>query len=360
MRFIFCLMLIILSVMLISAGEGAEVWSPESPVQEAGMIFDWVQLNHSEWLKGELVSLRDNVVIFDSDEFDVQSFDWEDVTELHSSGEVVVVFIGRDTTTSRISVIDDVVVLHNTNELVERSRVLSIIPAKAGWWGLWDGRVSLGLNLRSGNTNQADLQIMMDSVHRTAFNRLNLAYIGNYSLVESTTIASNNFASFSWNYFINKRVYIIPVAYKFNNDLLTNIRQQHTPSLGFGYQILDSPNLEWDVTGAAGYQYIQYESVKIGHDDFSHSYVIQLVTKLTADITETTDIDISYTATIDLIDIYNTNQNIFAMLSVDITDNLELGLTFTWGRVGSPEPRGDGSIPKKDDFSLSAGIGFDY
>ena len=103
MRFFLYLVLILYSALTILAQEEAEIWNPDSPVPEAGIDSDWVQLNHGEWLKGELVSLRDDTLIFDSNEFDVQSLDWEDVSELHSVGEVVLVLRNKEIITSRIS-----------------------------------------------------------------------------------------------------------------------------------------------------------------------------------------------------------------------------------------------------------------
>lgn len=360
MRFFLCPVLFIFSVLSIGAQDEVEIWSPESPVREAGIDSDWVKLTNGEWLKGELVSLRNDILIFDSDEFDMWSLDWDDVAEFHSVGDVAIVFRDGKIVTSRISIIADAVVLYNTNEIVERTGILSIVPVKASWWELWNGKLSLGLNVRSGNSNQSDLQIQMNAINRTAFHKLHLSYLGNFSLVENTTITSNNFATFSWNYFFNDQIFFIPVAYNFYNDLLKNIRQQHTPSIGFGYEILNLSTLEWDVTGGFGYQFIQYESVESGEDDISQSYIIQLGTMFTVDITDTTGLDLSYTAALDLIDIRSTNHTFLSVLSVDITRNLELDLTFTWGRVGNPKPREDGSIPRKDDFSLSAGIGFDF
>ncbi len=150
------------------------------------------------------------------------------------------------------------------------------------------------------------------------------------------------------------------ISYDFYNNLFKNIQQQHTASIGFGYGLLDITVVEWDVLGGAGYRYLEYDSVEFGQDEFDHSVLLQLGTNVSADLTETTGVLIEYMFSIELINSGNINQDLLALVNVDITKSLGLDLTFTWSRVGSPEPRSDGSVAEKDDFGLSAGIGFDF
>ncbi|MCK5736852.1 MAG: DUF481 domain-containing protein, partial [Spirochaetaceae bacterium] len=228
------------------------------------------------------------------------------------------------------------------------------------WWKLWNGRISAGLNLRRGNTDQTDLQFNLDLIRRSAFNRLNLSYTGNFSYVKAQPIVSNNKAVFGWNYFISHRMYLIPISYTFFSDPFRNIRQQHTPSIGFGYEIVNRTKIDWNLLGGGGYRYIEYNSVESGLKDFTQSVVLHLGTNLTADLTDSTEIDFSYTVNFDLMNLKNIGQNLSALLYVDITNNLELDLMFTWSRVGDPERREDGTLPQKDDLSLSTGVNYKF
>lgn len=336
------------------------VWTPTSPVSGVELNSDWLQLRNGEWIKGELISLRDDTLDFDSDEFDKQSFNWEKIKELHTAGRVSVVFLTRDVVVSRISIIDDTVVLHDRDELADRVEVASVVPSRSTWWEIWNGQVTFGFNVRSGNTNQTDLLIRFDTVHRTAFNRLNISYLGNFSTVEKALTASNNNADFSWSYFFNNQFYIVPVSYDFYNNQFKNISQQHTPSFGFGYELLRREKVEWEVIGGFGYRYIGYNSVEAGKDTYLQSLIIPLTTTLVVDLTRTTELDLEYGINFDVLDIKNINQDFTALIDVDITEYLELSVAFNWSRVGNPEPRSDGSIPDKNDFGLSAGIGFNY
>ena len=354
-------LVLVLSLHASDSDSGSEdSWSPLSPDIQARLESDWIQLDEGDWLTGEFLSLRDDELFFKSEEFGDLNLDWEDVRELHTSGDVIVVILDGRVVTGRVSVSRDEVYIHSLEETVQREKVISIVPAKGKWWELWNGRISSGLNLRSGNTNQVDFQIKMNTVIRTAFNRFNMNYLGNFSRVEGYSIASNNNAVISWNYFINHKMYIIPLVYDFVSDPFRNIRQQHTPSVGFGYEIMDHTSIEWDIQGGAGYRYLEYSSVEPGQKTFSQSVVLQLGTRASADITDSTEVDFNYLVNFDLINLKNVVQNLSTQFYVDITNNLELDVMFSWSRTGDPEKREDGSLPEKNDLSLTAGVSFEY
>lgn len=60
----------------------AETWQPPEPNAEER---DWLKMKSGEWLWGDLKSLRDKDLEFDSEEFDLQKLDWGDVTEFRSA-----------------------------------------------------------------------------------------------------------------------------------------------------------------------------------------------------------------------------------------------------------------------------------
>jgi hypothetical protein len=62
---------------------GFEIWLHEM-LQKDG--FDWVQLNNKEWLMGEIKSMCNDSLEFDSNNLDMQDIDREDVTYLRSAG----------------------------------------------------------------------------------------------------------------------------------------------------------------------------------------------------------------------------------------------------------------------------------
>ncbi len=342
------------------AGNDNISWSPESP--EPGIVLDseWVKLKGGEWLKGRILSFRDDQLTFDSDKFGDKIFKWEDVRELYSTEKMIVVLIDGRVIIGSISVIGKEVFFPDSDEEADRDFLISFVPTGSSWWELWDGRISSGLNLRRGNTDQTDLQLNFEAVRRSAFNRLNFSYTGNFSYVERSAIANNNKALFAWSYFLNHRMYLIPVAYNFLSDPFRNIRQEHSPTIGFGYELVNIPKIKWNILGSGGYRYTQYSSVESGQKDFSQSVILLAGTDVTADLTDSTEFLFSYTVNFDLINLKNIVQNLVTNVFVDITNNLELDLMFSWSMVGDPEKREDGSLPKKSDINLTAGVSYSF
>jgi len=337
-----------------------EAWTPSSPLPDEVPDVDWIQINNSEWLSGTFISLRNNELKFDSSEFDEQLLDWDDVTELHTSGPVEIVLYDRTVITDRISVIGNKVVLHGQGKLLDRVKILSILPYKESWWSMWDGNISLNMNMRSGNTNNSDFLLQFDSVNRSAFTRVNFNYRGNLSRTNAVLTSNNHWLLLGMDVYLSRRVYLTPLTYDFINNEFKNIKQQHTPATGAGYQIFDTEKFKWDISGSVGYQFIQYYSVQPGQPLIVQGLVTQAGSKLIAEITKTTDYDLSYTFQIDLLDPKNMSHYLLTGLSVEITKSLDIKLTFSWNRFQNPEPRSDGSIPEKDDFTLSAGIGYEF
>ena len=62
--------------------EHTAVWSPPTPV--FSQQFDWLQLRSGEWLRGDIISMYEDELEFDSDEFNTIFFDWQYVAELRS------------------------------------------------------------------------------------------------------------------------------------------------------------------------------------------------------------------------------------------------------------------------------------
>ena len=60
------------------------IWKPDTP--DFYQEFDWVKTSSGEWLKGDLITMYEEELEFDSDEFGIQVIDLSDVAELYSKG----------------------------------------------------------------------------------------------------------------------------------------------------------------------------------------------------------------------------------------------------------------------------------
>ena len=62
--------------------EHTAVWRAPTPI--FSQQFDWLQLRSGEWLRGDIISMYEDELEFDSDEFNTIFFDWQYVAELRS------------------------------------------------------------------------------------------------------------------------------------------------------------------------------------------------------------------------------------------------------------------------------------
>ena len=72
------------------AAEKEESWQPPPPMPDD---FDWVQMTSGEWLKGEIIAMYGDVLEFDSDEFDLQSLDLDDIQQVRSAQVMQVAYL---------------------------------------------------------------------------------------------------------------------------------------------------------------------------------------------------------------------------------------------------------------------------
>ena len=52
--------------------------------------------------------------------------------------------------------------------------------------------------------------------------------------------------------------------------------------------------------------------------------------------------------------------HVITTLSSDLWADVDLDVSFVWDRVQDPRPGADGIVPKRDDYQLIVGIGYDF
>jgi len=82
---------------------------PEPPPQPGSDAFDWMQLTNGEWLKGEIIKLRDGDFTFDSDELDERDFDFEDIARFLSKEQNTLLFRDGTVVEGAVSIEGDLV-----------------------------------------------------------------------------------------------------------------------------------------------------------------------------------------------------------------------------------------------------------
>ena len=357
------LMLILIAAFVLAASpvraeDGETSWQPPPPMPDD---FDWIQMTSGEWLKGEIIAMYEEELEFDSDEFDEQTLDWGDIQQIRSAQTVQVAFVNDTIVTGKLLVDRDTVrVMGEQHWEYERSQVLSIIAGEPKERNYWSAKVSAGLNLRTGNTEQTEFNTNAKFLRRTPKNRINFNYLGTFSETDGTTIADNQRATAGWDRFISQRFYITPVYGEYYRDPFKNIASRWTLGAGLGYQIIDSSKINWNVDGGIAYQLTNFDDVLEGEPDSENSPALVIGTYYDNELTGWLDFSVDYRLFIVNEESGTYTHQLVAGFEFDLVGDLDFDITWVWDRIQDPRQNSDGSFPEQDDFRTMFGLGFSF
>ncbi len=343
-----------------------DVWDAFAPPSDAE--FDWIQLTSGEWLKGEFKVLYGHVIEFDSDELDLQEFDFEDVKRLRTRGMKSVLIQGedgrRDTAILRglLDIKGDQVVLRRSEHEVEVSRdqVISIADGRQRERDYWSGMLSIGVNARGGNTETTDTTVMANLRRRTSASRFTADYLANYSNTGKTETANNQRLSGFYDQFLTAQFYWQVLFAEYYRDPFSNIDGQYSLSTGAGYDIIHTSKTEWGMNVGAGYQQQKYVSVEVGEDDSSNSPFVTLGTLLDQEVSKNLDFLFDYSLRVLNEENGKYTHHMLTKLSFDLFRDLDLDVSVIWDRIEKPQPTADGSIPEQDDYQLIVSLAYEF
>ena len=354
--------------------EQKDPWDAFSPPIDTE--FDWIQLTSGEWLKGDLKVLYDFEVEFDSDEMNLQTFDFDDVKQLRTRAMKTVFVEGeggpRDTSVLRGLLVikgDQVTLLRGEHEVsIPRDRVISIAGGKEHEFDYWSGMLSVGMNARAGNAETFDVTVQANLQRRTVKTRLNIDYLSNYSTANYSSTnqvdtADNQRLNAYCDWFWSSRFYWKIAEAEFYRDPFSNIDGQYSLSTGFGYDFIRTPRTEWTLSSGLGYQEMRFVSVQSPEDSSSASPFFITGTRL--DWEMTSDIDFIFDYSMRVLNDANGRytHHLLTTLSFNLIGNLDLDLTAIWDRIETPTPIDDGGVvttPKQDDYQMIVSLSYDF
>jgi hypothetical protein len=334
-------------------------WRPPPPPPDD---FDWIQLTSGEWLKGELKVLYNKKLEFDSDELDIQQFDWEDVKQIRGHQTFGLRFEGPITVVGKLLVIEDkvYVTVGEERQVFERNRLIAIAPGKPKEINYWSAKIDLGLNLSKGNTDQVQYNSKWDVRRRTSSNRFVFNYLGNFTQVEDVDTVDNQRASAYFDIFKTRKYFLRPVFAEYFRDPFQNTESRVTIGSGIGYHIIDTSKTTWDITPGLAFRRTRFVSVEPGEDASVSTPAFVMGTFFEHELTKRLDLNAKYSFYIVNEESGLYTHHAIATLEAEITDLLDFDISFVWDRTQNPQPRADGTIPEKDDFQLIFAVGVDF
>jgi len=340
------------------ADETKESWQPPPPMPDD---FDWVQMTSGEWLKGEIIAMYKDTLEFDSKEFDLQKLDWEDIAQIRSARIVQVAFENDTVATGKLLVDGDSVrVLGEADRTSSKADVLSITAGVPKERNYWSGKFGLGINLRTGNTEQRESNTNLAMTRRTPKNRIGINYLGNFSESDGTTIADNQRAAVDWNRFVSKRFYVTPVNGVYYRDPFQNIGSRYTLSVGAGYQIIDSSKIDWSVDAGIGYQKTSFDDVLEGELSSADTPAFSAGTRYDHELTGWMDYFFDLTFFVVNEESGSYTHHLFTGFEFEFFSDFDFDVSIVWDRIQDPRQNSDGTYPKKNDFRTIFGVSYSF
>jgi len=323
--------------------------------------FDWIQLKSGEWLKGTIKAMQKQELEFDSEELDLQTFDWQDVRQVRSSRILDVLFLNGQQVSGPVTITPKQVTVGSTNLLVfPRDQLHGFTPGGSKELNYWSGKASLGLTLRAGNSEQVDSTAQAHLQRRTPATRLSLDYIGNISRSDGVASANNHRVNAEFDLFLSRRFYLLLPAAEYYKDPFQNLAHRVTAGVGVGYDIVDRPKLEWSITTGPAYQQAWFASSQPGEPSQQGAAALVFGTHFDWDITKRLEFIFDYKGQYTGPEVGGTTHHTVATLSLELTRILDLDVSFIWDRIEHPKVGADGVQPKPDDFRLVVGLGVDF
>jgi len=349
-----------LGVNLSVQAQEASTWS--GPDTSDG--FDWIELTSGEWLRGELKALYDDKLEFDSDKLDLLNLDWEDVSRVVAERIHTVRSEDKREISGALSIDEEevrVTGLDGETNVFDRVHLLSVVEGAPKEINYWSSKISAGLTLQRGNTDQSDANISARIQRRTAANRFNLDYQGFVTTIDDVETANNHRVNSNFDIFMSRRLFLRPVFGQYYRDPFKNIDHRGTVAVGVGYHIIDTSRTEWDVFGGPGYQYTKFASVLSGERSAAHAPAFVAGTDYDTELTSWMDVFASFGFILVNRDSGTYLHEATAGVSFDLPgDILDLDLSVIWDHIATPQPREDGSIPQPDDLRFMLGLGLDF
>ena len=330
--------------------------------------FDWLKLTSDEWLKGDIISMYDEELEFDSDELDMQTIDWDDVAELRSQNVLSIRMIDGAIAEGYLVVKDGKLTLVNNGQVnnYNLSELVSIASSEQNERDLWDGYAKLGTNFRRGNTVQLDFTLSAGMQRRSSSSRFAADFTANYSRskdqetgVKSTTADSTRLTS-TYDWFFSQKIFLRAMDFEYSSDDFLNVDSRVSYGVGAGYHIIDSKRTSWDVNAGPSYQKTQFKNVAAGESRHETSLGLVLGTEFSYEITGDIDFDSSYQVQFVNEASGEYLHHLETTLEVKLASDFDLDLTFYVDRTETPHADENGNVPEKNDYRFVVSLGYDF
>ncbi|MBL4712573.1 MAG: DUF481 domain-containing protein [Gammaproteobacteria bacterium] len=345
----------------VKAVEKAKAWIPSA------IDYDWLQLTSNEWLKGEIKAMYKDSLEFDSDKLDLLDIDWEDVKILRGHKNSSINIDGYGPTNGILEVTGQTVKIINDYETLtfDRSQLISFAPRGEKEIDLWSIKVTLGLDLKQGNTDQLDFTSRVSIKRRASRTRFFLDYIGTISKTDNNKgdlveTVNNHRVSANFDYYKTRHFFYTPVFAELFKDPFLNIDLRTQIGTGLGYTVIDDAKTELSFSGGPAFLNTKFISVVDGEADHESTAALVIRTNYNTALTNKLDFIVKYNILYGNEASGGYTHHTIATLESELTGKLDLDVSFIWDRVSKPTADANGVVPVSDDYRITVGISYTY
>jgi len=329
--------------------------------------FDWVQLSSGEWLKGEIKSMYNEKLEFDSDKLNLLTIKMEDVRYLQSFLPILLNIENLGAIKGKLNISEDSVTVTNgenvrTFDIIE---IISFAPGGESESDLWSLKFTLGLDARQGNTSQIDYSSKFSAKRRTAESNFFVDYIGNISKTDAVSgeleeTINNHRVNFNLDRYVTRYFFYTPIFGEYYTDAFQNIDKRYSLGVGIGYTLINSEETDWRVSAGPSYLSTKYISVQAGDDRLVETLSLALSTDYDSELTDNIDFIFKYNIQLSSKDSGGYTHHVIATFESEITDDFDFDVSLIWDRINQPTIDQDQNTPEKDDYRMILGITYTY
>jgi len=352
----------ILFLLLIICSLKADISTLEKYALENVKNRDWIILTSGELVIGDFYNIYDDRVEFKSRRFKEQSIRFKYIKRLKTNKIVSINIENMSTFYGYMDIEDDKIVLtiNDKVSVFHKSQVVSAAEVNNDWNGNWQSEITVNMGFQSGNTNQTDFGTIINLKRKVAESQFSLNYIANFSKNNDKKTIDNHRLNMDYKIYHTTRFFWKPIFGEFYKDKFSNIKSSYNLGTGLGYEVYNSDKLEMDISGGPGFRETNYDSYELGEKAKNSTVMLSVTTNLEYEVTSDLDFDTTYTFEFLNKDNGTYTHHILSKLKHDFYKDFDLAVSFIWDRIENPTKREDGTEPKKDNYQLLLGLGYEF
>lgn len=326
-----------------------------------GIDEDWVWLKSGEFLIGNIEDLYDEKLAFDSDDLGDLKISWSDISRINSRQLFTVRTINGQIITGTIALEDGILTVSNNRQHeVIQDDLMTLIAGLETGANIWQGKVTFGANISSGNTNKLEYNTNAELSRHTTASRIKASYIAIIGETNNVQTDENHRLTTTYDVYSDKDLFFRPLDLTLYRDPLQNVNSRINLGMGIGYQFIDDGEQELEMNLGPSYLYTKYEYADTQLNNSDSSLAVSLTVDYEREIHDQIDFEISYKITATEKELGGYLQNTKMNFDIELTDVLDFDITFFWDRVNNPLPDVDGVPLQKNDFRLAFGLGVSF